>query len=169
MLYNGELKQCRDVDTLKRLYYKFAKVCHPDHGGTKEDFQALQRDYEEMFTRVKNYHLNKDGARYEKANSETSQEYIYIINELLKKPGLHIDVVGAFIWIGGNTKPAADLLKRLGFRWSSNKKLWYKAPAGFHKMTRRDWSYTEIVDRFGVSSSINTGAGARRPSLAGRC
>lgn len=158
MRYNGELRSCNNIDDLKKMFYSFAKVLHPDHGGTKEDFQALNNDYMYMFNIVKNVHIGKGGGTYEKENAEAPQEFVNIINKLINVPGLHIDIVGCFIWIGGNTKDNKELLKSMGFRWSSNKKLWYKSPDGYKKSSRKSFTYEEIINKYGIQSSINTGA-----------
>lgn len=165
MTYNHELLHCNNVDTLKSMYYKYAKVLHPDHGGSKEDFQALQADYDYMFNKVKNIHVSKDGGTYEKATKEAPADFKNIIDNLINIPGLHIDIVGCFIWIGGNTYDCKDTLKLLGFKWSMSKRLWYKSPDGYKKASRKQYTYDDIINKYGVQSSINTGKKSRRSLL----
>lgn len=163
-MYNHELLKCQTVDTLKKLYWQYAKVLHPDHGGSTKDFQELQADYEKQFEKVKNIHLNKDGSKYEKETTEKADYFTNIINQLINIPGLHIDIVGCFIWVGGNTYSNKDLLKQLGFKYSSSKKLWYKSPNGYKKASRKSFTYDEICNKYGIQSSINTGS--RQPQKA---
>ena len=41
-----------------------------------------------------------------------------------------IELCGSWLWISGDTKPHKDNLKRIGCRWSNNKKQWYWRPPG---------------------------------------
>lgn len=158
MKYNNELLKCSNLEDLKKLFYQYAKLYHPDHGGSKEDMQKLNNDYEYMFNKVKNMHINSDGATYYKETTEAASYFTNIINKIINIPGLDIDIVGSFIWIGGNTKPYKDVLKNLGFRWSSNKALWYKSPDGYKKASRKKYTYEEITEKYGIQSSIHTGS-----------
>lgn len=47
------------------------------------------------------------------------------IVQLKQLDGLNIDLLGSWLWIGGNTKANKEALKALGCRWASKKKLWY--------------------------------------------
>ena len=47
------------------------------------------------------------------------------IVQLKQLEGLNIDLLGSWLWIGGNTKANKEALKALGCRWASKKKLWY--------------------------------------------
>lgn len=166
-MYNGELKTCRDIDTLKKLYYRYAKLCHPDHGGDSEEFKRLNNDYQTQFVKVKNIHVKKDGTTYTANNNEHVNDFMNIINSLISIPGLNIDIVGCFIWIGGNTKSNKEKLKQLGFKYSSKKQLWYKSPDGYKRSNyKKSYTYDEIIAKYGIQSSINTGAAKPHKQLA---
>lgn len=59
------------------------------------------------------------------AATETAEEFMDIIEKLLKMSGLDIELCGSWLWIGGNTREHKDALNAAGCRWSNNKKLWY--------------------------------------------
>ena len=84
--------------------------------------KILNAEYETLFERVKNIHVNKDGETYEKETNETPQEFQWLINELLKLDDIDIEIIGCFVWVSGNTKPHKERLKELKFKWHSKKK-----------------------------------------------
>lgn len=44
---------CYTTEEVKARYKTLAKTLHPDKGGTKEDFQELQNQYEQILESVK--------------------------------------------------------------------------------------------------------------------
>lgn len=114
---------CHDLDELKREYRKLAFQHHPDRGGDLETMKAINTAYEEAQKRLRDAH-NATADEYHQTN-ETAAEFIEIIDKLIKLQGLTIELVGSWLWIGGNTKENKDALKAAGCRWSKNKGLWY--------------------------------------------
>ena len=43
------LMNCKTLEELKKAYRAFTKKLHPDCGGTKEEMQQLNDEYEKMF------------------------------------------------------------------------------------------------------------------------
>ena len=114
---------CSNLAELKAEYRRLAKIHHPDRGGDTETMKAINNEYEKAFELLKNAHnAQADDAH---KTTETPQEFIEIINKLLKLDGLNIELCGSWLWIGGNTREHKDSLKEAGCRWSSSKKLWY--------------------------------------------
>lgn len=119
----------RTLEELKKSYHRLCLKLHPDVGGSDEEMKILNAEYEELFERVKNIHVNKVGETYEKETQETPEEFQWLIAELLKLDGIEIEIIGCFIWITGDTKPHRERLKALGFRWHS------KNAAGTNRQT----------------------------------
>ena len=142
--------KCKTLEQLKSEYKKLAFWFHPDRGGDTATMQEINNQYERMFERVKNIHVNVKGETYEQPVDEVPTEFIELINELIKLTDIEIEIIGKFVWIGGNTKPNKDAIKKLGFKFSSNKQMWYKAPKGYHKKSRKQYTMDEIRDEFGV-------------------
>ena len=39
-------------------------------------------------------------------------------------PGLKVELVGAWVWVSGDTFPHKETLKAAGFKWASKRKMW---------------------------------------------
>lgn len=150
------LKDIKTLEELKKAYRKWAMKLHPDLGGSTEEMQILNAEYEKLFARVKDIHTNKDGQEYRKATTEAPQDFIKIINELLKLNGIHIEVIGCFLWVSGNTKPHKDKLKELGLKWHNKKSCWYLAPEGYRRYSNQEYSMEYIRDLYGVQYDEET-------------
>ena len=96
---------------------------HPDHGGDTATMAAINNEYEARFTILKNQHNATADEKHQ--TTETPEEFINIINTLIKFPGIIVELCGAWLWISGDTKPIKEDLKACGCRWSNNKKMWY--------------------------------------------
>lgn len=149
----------KTLEELKKEYKRLALENHPDRGGDVEVMKAINAEYDIMFNRVKDIHINAKGETYTKKNNETPSEFKDIINKLIRMEGLEIEIIGCFIWLSGNTKAHKDNIKALGFKWHSTKKMWYKAPEDYRKKSKKKYSIEEIRDMYGTSGTF-TGKGA---------
>jgi len=140
------------LEDLKKQYYALMLRWHPDkQGGCSETAKAINIEYEMLFETVKNKHRNKDDVIYESYHStdETPEDFMNIINELLKHRGLIVEVCGLFIWVSGETKTHKEILKQLNFKYSSNKIAWYLTYKGYRKRSNDIWDMDRIRDSFG--------------------
>lgn len=144
------LKGITTLEELKKEYRKWALKLHPDHGGSTEEMQKLNAEYEYLFDRVKDIHKTKEGKTYEKHTNEKPYEFMDLIEKLLRMDGVHIEVIGCFVWLSGNTKVYKDAIKELGFKWHSTKKMWYLAPEWYVKYNRKKYTMDEIRGMYGV-------------------
>lgn len=118
------------LDELKKAYYRLALKHHPDCGGDTETMKAINQEHDELFARLKKE--SKTGAKvnseYGNAqsaeSSEAPEEFRNIIDLLLRMRGLHIELCGSWLWIGGDTFPHRGELKAAGCRWAPKKGLW---------------------------------------------
>ena len=147
------------LEELKKEYKRLALENHPDRGGDVEVMKAINAEYDIMFNRVKDIHINAKGETYTKENTETPSEFKDIIDKLIRMEGLEIEIIGCFIWLSGNTRAHKDNIKALGFTWHSTKKMWYKAPEDYRKRSKKKYSIEEIRDMYGTSGTF-TGKGA---------
>ncbi len=112
-------------EELKSLYRKLAMANHPDTGGDAEAMKAINDEYEYLFSRLKNIHANAQGEKYTSTGSretqETPEQFIEIIDRLIRFEEIKIEIIGAFIWVSGNTKVYKEELKEMGFKWHSKK------------------------------------------------
>ena len=145
-------KDCKTAEELKKAYRTWAKKLHPDLGGNAEEFKVMQAEYERMWELLKNVHKTAEGETYTKETTETPQEFINIINTLVKLNGVHVELCGSWIWCSGNTQPYKDTLKSLKFRWAHKKRAWYYHSEPYRKRSHRELTLDEIRDMFGSQS-----------------
>ena len=114
---------CTTLDELKKEYRRLAMANHPDRGGDEATMKAINAEYASRFEVLKSQHnTTADACR---KTTEAPEEFISIINALLKVPGLVVELCGSWLWISGDTRPNREALKAAGCRWSSSKKMWY--------------------------------------------
>lgn len=118
------------IEDLKRQYFALAKKLHSDiTGGSDEAMKTLNAEYSELQKRLKDIHKSvkedsKDEVYTAKTpTNEAPEDFINIIKFLLSLKGLDVELCGRWIWITGETKAHKDLLKEMGCKWCSNKKL----------------------------------------------
>lgn len=51
-----------------------------------------------------------------------------IMKELDKMEGVTYELIGTWLWVGGDTKPHKTELGEMGAHWAPRKKLWYFQP-----------------------------------------
>jgi hypothetical protein len=138
------------LEELKKIYKKLSLKWHPDVGGSNEAMKIINAEYTELFEELKEIRTNANGAKYHKATTETSQQFIEIIDRLIRFEGIIIEIIGCFIWLSADTKPYKEELKAMGFKWSANKKSWYLAPEDYRRRSRKYYSLEQIRVMYGT-------------------
>lgn len=139
------------LEELKKQYKKLAVKNHPDVGGTVEDMQEINAEYDILFAKLKNIHETAEGKTYTSKNetSETSNEFKDIINRLITLNDITIEICGSWLWITGNTYQHREALKHMRFRFSKSKNAWYYHTDVYRKNHGRTFSLEEIRDLYG--------------------
>ena len=139
------------LEELKAMYKRLAMQHHPDLGGSTEAMQAINTEYESLFSRLKNVHQKANGETYTAANDngETAGDFVDIIDKLIKLPGIIVELCGSWLWITGETRAVKEELKEIGFRWSSNKKAWYYHEGTYSKRGSKKCTLDDIRDMYG--------------------
>ncbi len=116
-----------NLDELKKAYHTAARQNHPDRGGSIEQMQEINAEYTRLFEILKDAQnvRAENTDNHTRPTTEAPEEFIKIIELLLRMDGLTVELCGSWLWIGGETKAHKDELKTAGCRWSANKKLWY--------------------------------------------
>lgn len=140
-------EDCKTLDEAKSLYYKLAMQLHPDKGGNTADFQELLHQFESFRPRTEKFQGEADQWK--------AQEYAHIIDQLIKIPGIIIEICGSWVWITGNTKPHKDEIKSIdpgeSFKRGFNRKkeAWYFSPKSYRKRSRQELDLDQIRDLYG--------------------
>ncbi len=147
----------KTLEELKKQYKTLAMKHHPDHGGTVEDMQQINAEYDRLFEKLKNVHNTAEGTTYtsREETTETPSEFKDIINRLITFVGVNIEICGSWIWVTGCTIDYREELKQLHFRWSKSKVAWYYHREEYRKSTKRTYTLDEIRDLYG-SETIKT-------------
>jgi curved DNA-binding protein CbpA len=144
------------AEELKKQYRELAKRYHPDKGGSKEEMQAVNAEYDRLFPKLKDVHKNKDGETYTKETAETPDYFKDLITELMRFEDVVIEIIGCFVWLSGNTKPYKDQIKALRFKWHTKKFMWYLAPEDYKKRSRKNYEMDEIRSMYGTSGNMHS-------------
>ena len=122
------------IEELKKEYKTLCKKYHPDickQENATEIMQEINSEYEEKIKTATQGNSN-------------------IINELLDIESLIIEIIGVFVWVSGDTRTHKEKLKELGYRYSSNKKMWYyvlKKDLKYRRGTKR--TIEQIKNKYG--------------------
>lgn len=147
-----------DIQSLKNTYRKLIKENHPDKGGDTATCQALNAEYAERMQQLIKQDTStkyRDTASTEEKtfweNQEERCEAEKKVAEALQKiialDGLEIEIVGVWLWVGGNTKQHKEALKEAGFYWFNKKKMW--AFAGKKSRGRGNTTMDEVRAKYG--------------------
>lgn len=155
--------QCQTVQELKKAFREYAKKNHPDKGGDNETMAAAIEEYERLKKTLPNdtEELKREQERYsnmedEAFNSHVSGEIKTIINEISHLP-ITIEIIGSWVWVSGNTYPYRSYLTAYGFKWSSEKKLYYwHMDKQYKRFKAKNTEIEEIRTKYGSTKVNNT-------------
>lgn len=104
---------------IKEIYRKLASKYHPDKEfGDTNKMQLINASYEKL------EQFFKTSDTLELKNNQSIFDFA-LFDELKALPGLIIEVCGHWIWLKGNTKEHKEILKKLGFKYSFDKGMWF--------------------------------------------
>ena len=163
---NKYFENINTLEELRKQYKELLKQHHPDNGGNLETMQEINAEYDRLFKILKDQHENNCSS--DRANTSTdynSMKYDYaedekmreMLNKIIHFDGIDIELVGAWIWVSGNTYAYKKDLKELGFKWASKKKMWYWHSEAFRKRSRKTLSMEDIRNYYGSTEIKNTG------------
>lgn len=148
----------KSLEELKKAYRTLAMRNHPDiKGGSVQAMQEINNEYDELFAVLKDRHETATGTTYtaKEQTSETPEQFKTIINKIIGLDNITIEIIGSWIWVGGNTYPHKETLKSVGFKWGSAKKMWYWHSDNYTKKSKKKFSIEEIKDLYG-SQTVQT-------------
>lgn len=144
--------ECKTLEEVKTTYRKLALKYHPDLGGDLAVMQEINREYKLAITKLaKGGDLNQEEAEQE---IRFSNDYRKVIELIILLPGIHIELVGFWIWVTGNTKPVKDQLAKAGLKYASKKKAWYFRGDEFKVLRGGKKTLDQIRTKYG-SETLN--------------
>ena len=163
-------KNVQTLDELRKQYKDLLKKYHPDNGGSEDITKAINVEYEKLFKILKDNHSRQDMAEGNAGSNHSSYNNSYddmkydfeedsLLREMLQKviyfSDITIEIIGAWLWISGNTYPHRKELKELGFKFASQKKCWFWHSDAFRKKSHRRLSMDDIRGYYG-STEVET-------------
>lgn len=151
------MKWFQNIETLKDLRKEYRRLVvkhHPDNGGSEDVIKESNAEYDILFKRMKEDYEHKD--TYSKATDKQKQQYNWqkdvqirdIIMQLSKFKDITVEIIGVWIWVS-NCYEYRKELKQLGFRWASQKQMWYIHFDDYHKFSSRSASMAYIRAKYG--------------------
>lgn len=142
------------LETLRKEYRRLVVKYHPDNGGQEEAIKEINAEYDIMFKRLKNAFEHKD--TYKNATDKQKQQYDWqkdtqirnVILQLSRFKDITVEIIGVWIWVS-NCFEYRKELKELGFRWASQKQMWYIHFDDYHKFSSRPASMSYIRAKYG--------------------
>lgn len=147
-------KEIDTLDGLRKLYRKLVVKYHPDNGGSEEAIKEINAEYDILFKKLKNNFEHKDS--YNSATDKQKQQYDWqkdiqiraIIMQLSRFKDIKVEIIGVWIWVS-NCYEYRKELKELGFRWASQKQMWYLHFDDFHKFSSKPAFMSYIRAKYG--------------------
>lgn len=152
-------KEIKNLEELRKAYKKLMVKNHPDNGGDVATCQEITAEYKKLFD------IFKAGQTPEEKKKNTydfkaDEALRNVIMNIVAFDGINIEVVGSWIWVDGNTYIYREQLKKLGFKWSKNRKKWHFSTEPAAGRYKKKMSFEDIQKKYG-SEKVKTSASAR--------
>lgn len=155
-----------NIQQLKNQYRKLVFELHPDYGGRKEDFQAMQNEYEKLLRDALNNFFTGKYESSEKQSNRVDWEMKCDeamrakLDEILHLADvLTIEIIGNWIWVTSgkdSTKTHKDELYKKGFQFSGKKVAWYWHDGKYKKKSKKRYSMNDLRATFDSAQVSNS-------------
>ena len=147
------------LEDLKNFYRRLCKQFHPDKGGTTEQMQAINTEYERLSARLigakpEEEYGEKKWYKTRQEEADVEEKVRAAIEAIAHLDGLDIEIIGAWVWVGGDTKTHKDALKAAGYSWLHKREKW--AFKGKVSKGRSRCSMEELRQKYG-SEKVSSG------------
>jgi curved DNA-binding protein CbpA len=148
-------KSINTLEELRKQYRDLLKIHHPDNGGNVSDMQEINAEYDKLFKALKDKHESKSADGKESAYSKNMYDWKNdkalrdVLEKIIHFNGIEINLVGAWIWLDGNTYQYKEELKGIGFKWSKNRKKWYWNNGEYIGRGNKKISFSQIENKYG--------------------
>lgn len=151
-------KNINTLEALRKQYKELLKTYHPDNGGNVSDMQEINAEYDQLFKMMKKKHdaghtdkTDDNKSSYENMKYDFTEDTKLreMLNKIIGFHDITIEIIGAWIWLSGNTYSYKKELKEYGFKWASQKKMWYWHSEAFRKKSHKSLSMDAIRNYYG--------------------
>ena len=154
---NKYFENINTLEELRKQYKELLKQYHPDNGGNLETMQELNAEYDSLFKVLKNIHESSNTGNSSTKYHYNNMKYDFaedgllreMLNKVINFSGIDIELIGAWIWVSGNTYEHKKELKELGFKWAPQKKMWHWHSEAFRKRSHKSLSMDDIRSYYG--------------------
>lgn len=154
---------------LRKAYREAARKAHPDMGGSTEEMQKVNADFEAATKRIErtgerfdsNTNSTANAAQTGAENAQNASKttaadmakYAEILQKLAGLDDIEIELVGSWLWVSGNTYARREQIKAAGLWWSSKHKAWYwHAPEDKCRRASKSDTFEDIKARHGAQT-----------------
>lgn len=153
----GIFNNCNNVEDVKKKFRELIKENHPDNGGDATTAARILEEYRkalDTFEKCNAKHTTANNAcRNETEKAEDlSNDIADAAAVACGLDGVIVELVGAWLWVTGNTYPVRDELKGAGFKWASKKKAWYFHAGEYHRHGRTEKDLDTIKAKYGSAT-----------------
>jgi len=136
-------KDINSIEQLKKHYKELALKHHPDReGGNTATMQEINNEYK-YFCDHPTFEFKHEG---DKADLNI---YPDVISKIINLKGIVIELIGAWLWVSGETKQHRVILKESGFWFAPKKCMWYFRPEKMKSNNHKPLDIKEIRSKYG--------------------
>ena len=144
----------KDIDDLRKQYFKLAQKYHPDKGGTTSQMQQLNAEHKKLLDKLlKGSKLSEEDQKNEIHIDEAMK---IIIDNIITIQNINIEVVGKWLWVSsdllGFTTPTYNALKQAGLKYIKKQGKPYMIYAGVQSTSRGKMSKSDIDAKYGKTT-----------------
>lgn len=143
----------KSLDDLKQEYKRLALKYHPDRGGTTEQMQTINAEYEKLRNTILRGSKMSDAEQ--KNEIEIDETIRKIIDTIIIIPGINIELIGKWIWVSGNTYPVRTELSKAGLEFIKKAGKGYWIYKGAESKSRGKMDIDEIRKKYGSQKFDN--------------
>jgi hypothetical protein len=130
------------LEELKKRYKELALKHHPDIGGDTATMQEINNEYK-YFCEHPTFAYKHEG------DKEDLLIYPDVLAKIINLKGIVIELIGAWLWVSGNTIAYKKELKEAGFWFAPKKQMWYFRPEGMKSRNHDPLDIHAIRNKYG--------------------
>jgi arsenate reductase-like glutaredoxin family protein len=122
---------CTTKQEAKKLFRQLAKQYHPDanqNNDTTETMKEIIAEYEVCMKKLPSDNSNNNSQHENETDEQfkmrVTKEMQEVINNISHLP-IDIEIIGAWVWVSGNTYQYKSYLTANNFLWHPKKKMYY--------------------------------------------